>query len=323
MPYFRYFGPTAIMPGFKQMVVKVNETQHGTTGTSSVHGSLNSPTPAEAPAPFEPPIYDSSEMRPSPLIVHLCETFFIRFGCSFPFLQQKRFMRDLEAKQVDAILVDSVCALAARFSTDIQLIRGNSKMENGKHSEPVAEIPPPERGQAFAQRAKVAIIDSFPCPSVAVVQAALLLAYDEFGANRDSGLWMYLGIAIRMAQDLGMQKVEGLKYIGRSGPTPQNLKSEREKKGHDTLDQSTNLHALNDTAQSTEIAEQKANEKERVDTFWTVFCLDRYVSSGTGRPVALRDEEIEVAFPPLSDFDADNGLPLPWPALLRIVHLCK
>ena len=35
MPYFRYFGPTAIMPGFKQMVVKVRGKQHGTGHTTS------------------------------------------------------------------------------------------------------------------------------------------------------------------------------------------------------------------------------------------------------------------------------------------------
>jgi len=35
MPYFRYFGPTAIMPGFKQMVVKVRGKQHGSAQTAS------------------------------------------------------------------------------------------------------------------------------------------------------------------------------------------------------------------------------------------------------------------------------------------------
>jgi hypothetical protein len=35
MPYFRYFGPTAIMPGFKQMVVKVRGKQHGSGQTAS------------------------------------------------------------------------------------------------------------------------------------------------------------------------------------------------------------------------------------------------------------------------------------------------
>jgi hypothetical protein len=41
MPYFRYFGPTAIMPGFKQMVVKVRGKQHGSGQTASDRESTN------------------------------------------------------------------------------------------------------------------------------------------------------------------------------------------------------------------------------------------------------------------------------------------
>ena len=162
-------------------------------------------------------------MSPSPLITHLCKLFFLHLGCSFPFLQRERFLRDLEEKQVDAILVDAVCALAARFSTH-PMLTGKSDQQKDDGTE-TPKVPPSEHGQAFAQRAKSAIPDAFPCPSVAVVQAALLLAYDEFGASRDSGLWMYLGIAIRMAQDLGMQSVGGLKYEGRKGPTPNSLRA--------------------------------------------------------------------------------------------------
>lgn len=35
MPYFRYFGPTAILPGLRQMVVKVRGKQHGSAQTTS------------------------------------------------------------------------------------------------------------------------------------------------------------------------------------------------------------------------------------------------------------------------------------------------
>lgn len=327
MPYFRYFGPTAIMPGFKQMVVKVHDTR-GTTTTSSaderrgsspkhVLGPGRSTPMLEVPAPIEPPVYDTSSVPPSPLIVHLCKTFFIHLGCSFPFLQKDRFMRDLEEKQVDAILVDAVCALAARFSNDPDLTQ-KSSLPFGNS---MVEIPPPERGQAFAYRAKSSIVDLFPCPSVAVVQATLLLAYDEFGANRDSGLWMYLGIAIRMSQDLGMQKLEGLRYIGVTGPTPQSLKLMQKKKRESPQTQRRSYDVACSPANEVEITELKAIERERVDTFWAVFSLDRYISSGTGRPVTLRDEDIEVAFPPLDEMDPDTGWPLPWPALIRIIHL--
>ncbi len=36
VPYFRYFGPTAIVPGFKQMVVQVNKEQQRSQGAPSV-----------------------------------------------------------------------------------------------------------------------------------------------------------------------------------------------------------------------------------------------------------------------------------------------
>jgi hypothetical protein len=250
-------------------------------------------------------------MSPSPLITHLCKLFFVHLGCSFPFLQRERFMRDLEEKQVDAILVDAVCALAARFSTHPMLI-GNGEPQKGVDSE-ASRVQPPEYGQAFAQRAKSAIPDAFPCPSVAVVQAALLLAYDEFGASRDSGLWMYLGIAIRMAQDLGMQTLQGLKFEGFAGPTPKSLKTDLN--GRETQTPSS---AVSTTLEE---QEQRAAERERLDTFWSVFFLDRVISSGTGRPVTLRDRDIEISFPSLDDVDPASGWPSPFPALIRIIHL--
>ena len=91
-----------------------------------------------------------------------------------------------------------MCALAARFS-DLPFIGGSGD----------SPLPRSEYGNVFAQRAKAATVDTFPCPSVGAVQAFLLMAYEAFGANQDSALWMYLGLAIRMAVDLGLQKMVG------------------------------------------------------------------------------------------------------------------
>ncbi|KAH7389984.1 fungal-specific transcription factor domain-containing protein [Pyrenochaeta sp. MPI-SDFR-AT-0127] len=324
MPYFRYFGPTAIMPGFKQMVVKVRGKRHGSGQTTSdqhavdsspAQPSMGSPPLPETRTPLEIPVYDASAMSPSPLIAHLCKLFFVHLGCSFPFLQRDRFMRDFEEKQVDAILVDAVCALAARFSTHPMLVGNGDQQSDGESR--AANVQPSEYGQAFAQRAKSAIPDTFPCPSVAVVQAALLLAYDEFGASRDSGLWMYLGIAIRMAQDLGMQTLEGLKYEGHDGPTPKSIKNDHE----DSRPPFAETKSPSQPAGSPEEQEQRAVERERLDTFWSIFFLDRVISSGTGRPVTLRDRDIEISFPSLDEVDPASGWPLPFPALIRIIHL--
>ncbi|KAK3065488.1 hypothetical protein LTS18_006199 [Coniosporium uncinatum] len=333
MPYFRYFGPTAIMPGFKQMVVKVDEKRHTSqVTTSEAHGSPSqqisgagdssaSQAVEEHPALPDIPVYDNSSIAPSPLITHLCQTFFTYLGCNFPFLQRERFMRDLEAKEVDAILVDAVCALAARFSNDPYLTGKDDSLHN--FTRPVNRgVPPAERGIAFEQRAKHAITDTFACPSVAVVQAALLLAYNEFGGQRDSGLWMYLGIAIRMAQDLGMHKLDGLRYEGKSGPSPRSTEFKLPTSdGSDRRGEMPSPAKSDERETSTAVAEQRAVERERIDTLWAVYFLDRVISSGTGRPVTLRDKEIEVAFPHADATDPATGLPLPFPALIRIIHL--
>lgn len=283
------------------------------------HQSGTPPTDAEPNTPHEIPVYDASEVSPSPLITDLCKTFFSHLGCNFPFLQEERFMRDLEEKQVDSILVDAVCAIAARFSTHPMMTGKDDSVP--KHTE---TIPPSEYGQAFAQRAKSAIADTFACPSVAVVQAALLLAYDEFGASRDSGLWMYLGIAIRMAQDLGMQTLEGLKYEGRNGPTPKSVKTNPPFPGQreESTTRRSSIHSvINEEEDDQDVQEQKAVERERIDTFWAVFFLDRVISSGTGRPVTLRDRDIQICFPSLDEVDRATGWPVPFPPLIRIIHL--
>lgn len=361
MPYFRWLGPTAIMPGFKQMVVKVKRQDtdmarsstngdglSGLTGSPALNdgagtacqgqqrlsvGVSGTPGAAEADArtPLSLPFYDTSPMPPSELITHLVQTFFTHLGCNYPFLQRERFLRDLEEKQVDAILVDAVCALAARFSTHSLLTQ-----QSGDDSKPS----PADYGHVFAQRAKTALVDTYSCPSVAAVQAALLLAYLEFGESRDSGLWMYLGISIRMAQDLGMHTLEGLRYKGRTGLTPKMIKrasvtspeppskamSEKiaeaeNKNGVSRGGSAISEDHVDDAESLKDIEEQKSVEQERVDTLWAVFLLDRVVSSGTGRRCMLRDKDIEVAFPRLDQEDPKTGWPAPFPALIRIVHL--
>jgi hypothetical protein len=274
---------------------------------------------AELRTSMEIPFYNANDPLPNnPLITLLCETFFVHLGCNFPFLQRDRFLKDLEEKRVDAILVDAVCAIAARFSNH-PLLSTLNEQSGADAIEVEGEVRKSVHGQPFAQRAMSAVVETFSCPTMAVVQASLLLAYEEFGSNRDSGLWMYLGIAIRMAQDLGMQKLEGLKFEGRTGPTPKTAKSgeagkQEEKRREAALRASKRQNEIDPSM----VEDQIASERERIDTFWAVFFLDRVISSGTGRPVTLRDKDIEISFP--SD-DSTDGWPAPFPPLIRVIHL--
>ncbi|KAJ9312135.1 transcriptional regulator family: Fungal Specific TF [Paecilomyces variotii] len=332
VPYFRYFGPTAIVPGFKQMVVRVRESRKSNPSMSSdsvsplVGSNLDAPDASLAAALADIrdsntiPFYDRDDNLPvSNLVIHLCELFFVHLGCSFQFLQRDRFLRDLKEKKIDTILVDAVCALAARFSPHPLLSPPRARSIDG--AEPENDVKKSDHGQAFAHRAMMALVDALSCPTLSVVQACLLLAYEEFGSNRDSGLWMYLGISIRMAQDLGLQKLQGLKYkYGRTGLTPKAIKTgQAGKLSEEQYDCPDPPEKRQEQDPAT--ADERARERERVDTFWSIFFLDRVISSGTGRPVTLRDEDIELYFPLQSDCVLPNGWPAPFPPLMRIIHL--
>lgn len=264
-------------------------------GAGSSYGKSSSQTGSERRASVDMPVYDQNDVLPvHRLIVHLVETFFTHLGCNYPFLNQKTFTQRVEQRVVEPILVDAVCALAARFSDHALLTSGHD-----------SSYPKSDYGHVYAQRAKAAVVDTFPCPTVAAVQACLLLAYEGFGSNQDSALWMYLGCAIRMAIDLGLQKLDGVKHQGQKDPVYRNTSIDT---GHP------------ESPAAISIQEKKEIEQERIDTLWAVFMLDRVISSGTGRPATLRDEDFEHSFPTIIP-NHSTGWPNPFPALIQIIHL--
>ncbi|KLJ12090.1 hypothetical protein EMPG_12788 [Blastomyces silverae] len=333
VPYFRYFGPTAIVPGYKQMVVRVRESKQSNPSLSNESlSSIRSPKISDRatstslgstePRSHSIPFYDPDDNLPvSGLISHLCEVFFTHLGCNFPFLQRDRFLRDLREKRVEPILVDAVCAMAARFSLHPLLTLRPQNIEPKVSTN--NERNHAHQGQPFAHRAMCAVVEALSFPTLAVVQACLLLAYLEFGSNHDSGLWMYLGISIRMAQDLGMQKLEGMKFrYGRTGLTPKCVTSSHGSSYNDAhLENEAEPPVNADDDAKIATCVDRAKERERVDSFWAIFFLDRVISSGTGRPVTLRDDDIEIFFPLQSESALSNGWPGPFPPLMRIIHL--
>ncbi|EHA47559.1 pathway-specific nitrogen regulator [Pyricularia oryzae 70-15] len=305
VPYFRYFGPTAIVPGFKQMVVNVPNPRRSRGG--SLSGSSPTETRSQAShgilhqedlAPENPedlPIYDPNDPGATdPTIIRLIDTFFTHLGCNYPFLRREKFLKMVGEKRVEPILLDAILALAARFH----------KKKDDREA----------MGHFYAQRAKMATVDPFPCPTVGAVQAYLLLAYESFGQDQDSALWAYLQLAIGMSIDIGLPRKDGVKYQGEKDPwytlacIP---KYDEAEQGHDKRD----------NGEGTLSPEEQAEvEQERINTFWAVFVLDRVISSGTGRPVRFKDEDFEIPLPEPS-LISGNGWPAPFPDFIGIIHL--
>lgn len=312
VPYFRYFGPTAIVPGLKQMVVNAPVQNYNRRRSSRGSVSATSPLsllslrsgPSHAETVLEPmdelPAYDPNDKAPVPeIIIRLVETFFLHLGYIHPFLREEKILRLVKEKKVESILVDAMCALAARFANfdGLPAAMGSSRSEYGI---------------VFAQRAKAATVDTFPCPTVGAVQAYLLMAYEGFGANQDSALWMYLGLAIRMAFDLGLQKNEGVQYQGDKDPwyTSWNRPSPDEE----------DEDVLVATDEQLDPKEQQEIVQERIDTAWAVYILDRVISTGTGRTATVRDDEFELPIPQPT-IDSSTGLPAPYPVFAHIIQL--
>lgn len=313
VPYFRYFGPTAIVPGLKQMVVNApvqtyprRRTSRGSTSATSPLSLLSLRSgPSHAETVLEPlddlPAYDPNDKAPvPPLIIKLVETFFLHLRYIHPFLREEKVLRLVKEKKLESILVDAMCALAARFANfdGVPATVGCSRSEYGN---------------VFAQRAKAATVDTFPCPTVGAVQAYLLMAYEGFGANQDSALWMYLGLAIRMAFDMGLQKNEGVQYQGDKDPW---------------YTGSWNRPTTDDEDESSPVVgdeqldpkEQQEIVQERIDTAWAVYILDRVISTGTGRTVTVRDDEFELPIPQ-PHTDPSTGLEAPYPVFAHVIQL--
>ncbi|KAL3959626.1 hypothetical protein ACCO45_004743 [Purpureocillium lilacinum] len=291
IPYFRYFGPTAIVPGFKQMVVSVRDRRRSTGGSQSGTSPMSTPSGVRGSscaagsdiAVEDLPAYDPNSPGPvHPLIINLVKTFFVHLGCNYPFLKQPKFLRLVIEKRVEPILVDAICALAAR----------------------VFRCPAADRRQR-----KDAADGARPG-----IRHARKACYRGHVPVPDSALWMYLGLAIRMAIDLGLQKRVGIQYQGEKDPwytrhrSRVNGESESpEEKKHDEVDALT-------------VEEQREVEQERIDTFWAVFILDRVISSGTGRTVTFREDDFELPFPKPA-IDPATGWPSLFPVFLEIIHL--
>lgn len=306
VPYFRYFGPTAIAPGYKQMVVSM---QHPPRSSALSRSLPIDTSPADArdgrtdldatsQLHMDLHIYDlKMNSATSPLILHLVDTFFAHLGSSFPFLNKERLMSAINVKEAEPILIDALCSLAARFSDHPLLSRSE-----GDDSLRV------ECGNVFAQRAKTAVIDTFPCPTITSTQACLLLAYQSFGAGQDSALWMYLGCAIRMAVDTGLHKITcaALQADGDLGLPGSGFNDTASHTSYSSPGEKSSL--------------QQDVRKERIDTFWAVFILDRVVSTGVGRPVTLKEKDFELPLPRIVDRESPHW-PAPYLALIQIINL--
>ncbi|KAH8805074.1 c6 zinc finger domain-containing protein [Xylogone sp. PMI_703] len=120
---------------------------------------------------------------------------------------------------------------------------------------------------------------------LAATQAILLLAqHGIYSSLRDSSasVWHMVGLAVRFCLELGLHREPKRRRDNREGPAQVSFETEMKRR-----------------------------------TFWCLYNLDRVVSVTLGRPVALRDEDVEIPLPSHLDddcFGPDRWLAYPEPA---------
>lgn len=194
IPFFRWFGPTGIAPGYKKMLFDVKQptdpsqnTRHAIT-VPRLEGIVEGGFQHSKGNPF----FEEDGLTPASQVLYsLLDTFFEHFNCHFPFYRREPFINSVRCGQVSALVLNSICGLAARFST-------LQALQNYPHY---------LRGDPFTQKAKVLLVPLLNLPSYDVVASMLMLVWLELANNHDVGVWMYMGMACRMAMDLGMHKV--------------------------------------------------------------------------------------------------------------------
>jgi hypothetical protein len=270
IPYFRWFGPTGIVPGFTRVLVDLRKagseksasttsppthTIYPATSNFQMNPSSRGTHQLQSEEQPESLLFDiDDEMVPNiEILEHLLMIFFDYFGSHFPFYQKDRFMDSVRSKSVPAVLLNSMCALASRFSHHPHIRR-----------EPIYLC-----GEIFGDKAKQLIVVLLAVPSYDLVASLLMLSWCEFGCNRDVGFWMYTGMAIRMAQDLGMHKgseerVRSEKVTPPESNFPGGIEQPRENGDYGRVDDEESSMQLN--------------------LFWSIYFIDRIISLGKTWP---------------------------------------
>jgi hypothetical protein len=199
----------------------------------------------------------AEHLPPMDIQLHLAETYFeFVYGQSYPLLHKPTFMRNLVTGSIPPVLVLSVCAISARFSSHHRL-----------RTEPAFL-----RGEEWARPAREIALRRYDAPNITVLTSYLLLALHEFGTCQGKRSWVLGGMAQRMVFMLQLHKDEDKSVAVAGGDI----------NGHDASSEREMSHT---------------DKEIRRRVMWSCFIMDRFVSSGTDRPLTFPEDCIYTPLP--------------------------
>ncbi|OQV08122.1 Fungal specific transcription factor domain-containing protein isoform 2 [Cladophialophora immunda] len=169
---------------------------------------------------------------------------YLRCTYKWSFHHKPRLLQQIRDGTLDTALAWAMLTLASRYSPT-----------------PACFSSPLEASDFFAQRASRAVQLRITSPSLPQVQALLLLTGHKWGAGDGQSAWIYLGIAVRMVQMMGLC--------------------------------SESLNTSDDVSAS----EAFILAEERRRTAWTCFLMESLLSGGGSRARILTSEDMRIQLP--------------------------
>ncbi|KAJ7443938.1 fungal-specific transcription factor domain-containing protein [Mycena galericulata] len=162
-------------------------------------------------------------------------------------------------------------------------------------------------GDAFLFRAKALLDSSYASSRASTCQALLLMGFREIGIGAMAQAWIYIGMAVRMAQDLGMQRdadgwVRAGVRVGR-GARAEERQGDVDGVG-DAGEAETGRRDDGKLFSAWEIAERRR-------IWYACVIMDKYVSTYIGRPLAIFERDFDTSLPSESDSEEMEE----WPPL--------
>ncbi|KAH7929237.1 hypothetical protein BV22DRAFT_1029679 [Leucogyrophana mollusca] len=161
-----------------------------------------------------------------------------------PFLRPRR--------RIPTLLLLTMFAISARYSPSSS-----------------SPLPPPSdpsmwtAGDDYLASAKIILDSTYASSRPSTCQALLLMGYREIGIGAMAQAWVYIGMAVRMAQDLGMHRcADGWARVGLGGRL---------------------------------FGEWELQERRRI--WYGCVVLDKYVSTYIGRPLAIFERDFDTLLP--------------------------
>jgi hypothetical protein len=212
----------------------------------------------------------------------LYEIFKLHFSTEMPFLhpptfrnrmRQAAFPRDPSTTAADLeegrVLLLGVLTLTARFHDGLVAHHSPSQQDPLAASEYYANA----LATAFGPT-----IRNLTNPSLESIQALLMLGLYEWGQTRGLSAWLYIGIAVRLAQSMGLTYEDDHDNLSLSRAVKDSRKAGAPKT-------------------SASPREDAIDKEVRRRTLWSCFIMDRMLAAGKYRPTMMSVSNLRVQLP--------------------------